>query len=164
MDQDILEMLYRRYYSTAYLYCLSLCADHQLAQDLVADAFVKAYLSLPNEVPSFRYWLLRVCKNLWIDHCRANARLAGPEAIEFAVDPATPESRYFENEQKRLLWNAIRSLSPADRELVLLHYFADLPLKEIASLTGKSYAAIRQQITRLRQKLKQQLEENGYGI
>ena len=70
MDQEILEALYRRHYSAAILYCMSLCGDEHLAQDLVSDAFIKAYLSLPDEIPSFQYWLLRVCKNIWIDHLR----------------------------------------------------------------------------------------------
>ena len=67
MDAQLLETLYRKYYSAAYAYCLTLCGSEQTAQDLVSDAFVKAWLSLPEDIPSFRYWLLRVCKNLWID-------------------------------------------------------------------------------------------------
>ena len=57
MDADLLEELYRKYSSAAVLYCISLCGDEHLAQDLVVDAFVKAYLTLPEDIPSFRYWL-----------------------------------------------------------------------------------------------------------
>lgn len=162
-DKKTLEMLYRRHYSAAYLYCLSLCGDGHTAQDIVADAFVKAYLSLPDDVPSFRYWLLRVCKNLWIDMCRKQRRLAEPTALEFIPDPHTPESRYLENEQRRILWAALDGLPPADRELITLHYFAGLPLTEIAPLVGKSYDAVRQRITRLRAKLKHELEVQDHG-
>ena len=91
-ETEILEQLYRRYYSAAYLYCLSLCGDGHTAQDLVSDAFVKAYLSLPEEVPSFRYWLFRVCKNLWIDHCRKAQHQTGPEALDFI--PALSRESY----------------------------------------------------------------------
>lgn len=44
-----------------------------------------------------------------------------------------------------------------------LHYFSALPLTEIAPLLGKSYAATRQRLVRLRQILKQRMEEQGYG-
>lgn len=162
-ETEILEQLYRRYYSAAYLYCLSLCGDGHTAQDLVSDAFVKAYLSLPEEVPSFRYWLFRVCKNLWIDHCRKAQHQTGPEALDFIPDPHTPESIYLQNEQRRALWEALNTLSPADREIIILHYFSGLPLTEIAALTGKSHDAIRQRMVRLRQKLKQEMEDKGYG-
>ena len=129
----------------------------------MADAFVKAYLSLPEDVPSFQYWLLRVCKNLWLDQCRRNAYLTGPEALEFIPDHNTPESIYLQNEQKRALWAALNTLSPADREIITLRYFSGLALTEIAALTGKTHDAIRQRMVRLRQKLRQKMEDKGYG-
>ncbi len=162
-DEKTLEALYRRHYSAAYLYCLSLCGDNHTAQDIVADAFVKACLSLPDEVPSFRYWLLRVCKNLWIDQCRRQSHLAEPDALEFIPDPNTPERIYLQNEQKQVLWSALNSLPPRDRELITLHYFSGMPLHEIAPLMGKSYDAVRQRMVRLRQKLRQEMEAQGYG-
>lgn len=163
MDQEILEALYRRHYSAAMLYCMSLCADEHLAQDLVSDAFVKAYLSLPDDIPSFQYWLLRVCKNLWIDHLRKQKFRAATESMDQLADPVTPETAYIRDQERKALWNAIRSLSPLDRELVTLHYFSALPLTQIAPLIGKSHAATRQQLSRLRQILKQRMEEQGYG-
>ncbi len=163
MDSDLLEELYHKYHSAAYAYCLTLCGDHHLAADIVADAFVKAYLSLPDDVPSFRYWLLRVCKNLYFDHLRRRKLEASEEPPESLSDGVTPESLYIQNETKRALWNAIAALSPADRELLTLHYFAGLPLRDIAPIVGKSYPAVRQRMVRLRQTLKQRMEEQGYG-
>ncbi len=163
MDHDVLEELYRRHYSAALLYCITLCCDEHLSQDLVSDAFVKAYLSLPDDVPSFRYWLLRVCKNLWIDHLRKQKFLTSAEKLDQLADPVTPETTYIQDQERKALWDAIRSLSPLDRELVTLHYFSALPLTQIAPLLGKSHAATRQRLVRLRQILKQRMEEQGYG-
>ena len=163
MEPDILEQLYSRYYPGAMLYCITLCGDLHLAEDLVADAFVKAYLSLPNDVPSFQYWLCRVCKNLWIDHCRRKKHLASSDALETATDHNTPEAVFLRKEQHRVLWRAIAALPPPDRELLVLHYFSGLPLKEIAPIIGKSHAAVRQRMVRLRTALKQEMEEQGYG-
>ena len=163
MEQDILEQLYSQYYSGTLLYCLTLCGNHQLAEDIVADAFVKAYLSLPSNVPSFQYWLCRVCKNLWYDHCRRHKHLVSAETLESLTDFNTPEHIYLIKEQNLTLWRIITSLPPLDRELLVLHYFSNLPLKEIASIIGKSHAAVRQRIVRLRAVLKQEMEEQGYG-
>lgn len=164
MDADLLETLYRKYYSAACAYCAALCGDVHLAQDIASDAFVKAYLSLPDEVPSFRYWLLRVCKNLWIDYLRAHKSEAPEAPLHFLTDGATPETWYIQNERNRCLANAIAALSPIDRELVTLHYFSGVPLQEAAKLLGKSYPAVRQRMVRLRQTLKQKMEEQGYGL
>ena len=131
MDADLLDELYRKYYCATLLYCTALCGDSYLAQDIATDAFVKAYLSLPEDIPSFRYWLLRVCKNIWIDHLRKQKFRAEAESPDRLADPVTPETAYIQDQERRALWNAIRSLEPADRELVTLHYFSALTLKQI---------------------------------
>ena len=164
MENDILQTLYNRYYSAALLYTTTLCSDVFLAQDIVADAFVKAYISLPQQIPSFQFWLFRVCKNLWIDHLRKHPDLLSEEHILLAADQDTPESRYLEKERYRALWQGIKSLPPIDREIVTLHYFSELPLQEVARLVGKSYPAVRQRLVRLRQILKQRMEEQGYDF
>ena len=163
MDKDTLEQMYSDHYGAAYSYCLTLCGQDALAQDIVADAFVKAYLSLPKDISSFRWWLLRVCRNLWLDYLRKNKHLAGSEPLEFITDGQTPENRYIQQETYRLLWQCVYSLPPQERELLTLHYFSGLPLKKIASLTGISYAAVRKRMERLKEKLRLQLEEHGYG-
>lgn len=163
MDADTLEALYRRHYAAAYSYCIALCGQEQLALDLVADAFVKAYLSLPNHIPSFRWWLLRVCRNLWLDHLRKEKHLAGSEPLDYLTDGQTPENRYIRKEQSRFLWQCIAALPPGERELLTLHYFSGMSLKEIAELTGISYASIRQRMVRLKDKLRLKMEEQGYG-
>lgn len=163
MDADLLEELYRKYHRGALLYCTALCGDPYLAQDIAAEAFVKAYLSLPGDIPSFRYWLLRVCKNLWYDHLRSEKQMTVTELPPALTDGSTPESSYIRKEQLQFLWRAIARLSPMDRELLTLYYFSDVPLQEAARLLGKSYPAVRQRIQRLRQTLKQEMEEQGYG-
>ena len=164
MDADVLESLYRKYYHAALMYCTALCGNIDLAHDLVSDAFVKAYLSLPNEVISFQFWLFRVCKNLWIDHLRRHSRELSGECTSYLRDTVCPESRYLRNERNQCLWQAILSLSDADRELLTLHYFSGLSMREIAEVTGKNPAAIRQRMVRLRHILKEKMEEQGYGF
>ena len=136
MDAELLEQLYRKYYSGALLYCIALCGNEELAKDITADAFVKAYLSLPHEIPSFRYWLLRVCRNLWIDHLRKQQRLTSDEPLAFIPGDLSPEVQFLRNERSRCLWKAISQLSPADREILTLHYFSGLSLQEIAPMVS----------------------------
>lgn len=163
MDAEMLDELYRKYHRSALLYCMTLCGDPHLAQDIAAEAFIKAYLSLPNDIPSFRYWLLRVCKNLWFDHLRKEKQVTITELPRTLTDRITPENTYIQKEQLQCLWRAIGTLSPIDRELLALYYFSGVSLEEAARLLGKSYPAVRQRMSRLRQTLKTQMEEQGYG-
>ena len=163
MDSDVLEQLYRKYYGAALLYCTALCGDDQLAQDLTSEAFVKAYLSLPNDISSFRYWLMRVRRNLWIDHLRKHRRETSDEPLQYITDGITPETTYLRDERNRCLWKAIAELPPVDREMVTLHYFSGLSLLEVSQMIGKNYPSVRQRMVRVRQILKLKMEEQGYG-
>ena len=163
MHSDILEELYRQYYGAALLYVLSLCRDRTLAEEIVHDAFVKAYLSLPDDAPSFPFWLMKVCRNLWYDHARPQKFLSS-EAPPEGVDTATPETLLLQKEDAAALWRAIAKLDGADRELLVPHYFAARPLGELSALLGLSPAAARQRLHRARVKLRHILEEDGYEI
>ena len=163
MHSDILEQLYRQYYGAALLYVLSLCRDRALAEEIVHDAFVKAYLSLPDDAPSFPYWLMKVCRNLWYDQAR-RLKFLSSESPPDQIDPVTPETLLLQKEGSAARWRGIEKLDAADRELLVLHYFAARPVTELAALLGLSPAAARQRLHRARGKLRRILEEDGYEI
>ena len=163
MHSDILEELYRQYYGAALLYVLSLCRDRVLAEEIVHDAFVKAYLSLPDDAPSFPFWLMKVCRNLWYDHAR-RLKFLSSESPPEQIDSVTPETLLLQKEETAALWRAIGRLDASDRELLVLHYFAARPVAELAALLGLSHPAARQRLHRARGKLRQILEEDGYEI
>lgn len=71
------------------------------------EAFVRAYLSLPEDVPSFPYWLMRVCRNLLCDHRRKRRRHADGDPPERADSAPTPEERLLQREELIALYRAI---------------------------------------------------------
>lgn len=109
MDNDIFDTLYRRYYAPALLYAQSLCRSRHLAEDLVQEAFCRAWLSLPDDVPSFRGWLFRVLRNLLIDHQRRQKHLSADDPPEQA-DTHTPESALLQHEDAAALYRALERL------------------------------------------------------
>lgn len=164
MDRDVLAQLYERYYQPALFYLLALCRDRHLAEDLVQEAFVRAYLALPEDVPSFPYWLMRVCRNLLCDHRRKHRRHADGEPPERADGAPTPEERLLQREELIALYRAIARLSEEEQELLNLFYFARRPLSEIAQLTGMTPGAAKTRLYRARQRLRREMEEDGYGL
>ncbi len=163
MHHDIIETYYMKYYRAAYLYALSLCGQKETAEDIVSQAFEKAFISLPDERKDFKYWLLAVCKNLWIDELRKSKRFdqSPIEKIEIETTVSTI-AEILNDEKNRKLYLGINRLPANYREILTLYYFAGVPLLQIASILNLSNSNVKTAIYRARVKLKKYLEEDGY--
>lgn len=108
---DQLEELYIKYYRELYLYAFSLCKDYHLAQDLTSDTFFKAYLSLDDDVAYFKYWIFRVCKNLYLDFLRKESEYTSKTILENTLwSKKTPLDKIIETEEKKHLYNMLKSM------------------------------------------------------
>ena len=84
MDKDIFEQLYRQHYAAALLYAQGLCRSRPLAEDMVQEAFCRAWLALPDGVVSFRSWMFRVLRLISFAHL-SGAELAAARGVTPAV-------------------------------------------------------------------------------
>lgn len=159
MFNDQLEELYIKYYRELYLYAFSLCKDYHLAQDLTSGTFFKAYLSLDDDVTYFKYWIFRVCKNLYLDFLRKDREYASKNILEYTLSSKeTPLDKIIETEEKKHLYNLIIGLGESYREVLILYYYCGFSLKEISSSKDITEGAAKTLLFRARRKLKTQLE------
>ena len=125
MLKDRLEALYIKYHRELYLYAFSLCKEHYLAQDLTSETFFKAILSLDDDVSYIKYWLFRVCKNLFIDHMRKDKGLINTEGLEnILTTGTTPLDNLIESEGKKYLYSEIIELPYSYREIIIQIFLA----------------------------------------
>jgi len=160
VKNDELEALYKKYNSELYIYALSLCKNHHLSQDLVSDTFFKALLSMENKQLYIKYWLFRVCKNLYLDYLRKNNRFQDGEIDEnkFIVEDNTLD-KIILNEERRKIYYEVLNLQPSYKEIITLYYYCNFNLQEISTIIGASQGAARTLLFRARKKLKEVLEE-----
>jgi RNA polymerase sigma factor (sigma-70 family) len=155
-----LENLYNKYSTELYIYALSLCKDHYLSQDLVSETFYKAMLSIENMQEYIKYWLFRVCKNQYFDYLRKNKFLQNHEInLEGLLVEDNTLEKIMINEERRRVYYEILKLQPSYKEIIILYYYCDFSLQEIASMVGVSQGAARTLLFRARKKLKIYLEE-----
>lgn len=122
----------------------------EVADDAVAEAFARA-MSRDGEVRDPLAYLYRIAFRI------ASAELARRKREESQVS----EQAIADPNQNGLpdLLGALRHLSPAQRAAVYLHYRADLPVREVARLTGMSVAAVKVHLMRGRRRLRELLGE-----
>jgi RNA polymerase sigma-70 factor (ECF subfamily) len=162
MLNDRLEQLYSKYYRQVYLYALSLCRSRHQADDLTSETFFKALLSLQESTPYIKYWLFRVCKNLYLDSMRKKQKVSLTDDFPtLATTEANPLDRLIDNEQSKNLYAQVLQLRPSYREVIILFYHCDLTVKEIAAALGATEGAVKVLLFRARKKLKSALEEKN---
>ncbi len=138
-------------------FLLALCCGNKSdADDLAQDALVKAYVSSAGyqDKGHFRSWLFKIAHNTFLNHkagCRTMESI--DEARTLASTAAADSS--FEHQD---LYLALRTLPPKERSAITLYYLSGYSIKEIASITATSEDAVKKQLSRGRDKLKEKLK------
>ncbi len=162
MKNNKLEQIYIKYHIELYLYALSLCQNHHQAQDLVSETFYKALLSLDHNKDYIKFWLFRVCKNIFLDNIRKNKHLIKIDNIEELVSlEESPIDKLINSDERKQLYYQVLKLSPSYKEAIILHYYCNFSLKEIATAINISEGAAKTLLFRARQKLKTELKEES---
>jgi RNA polymerase sigma-70 factor (ECF subfamily) len=138
----------------------SLVKDPAAADDLVQDAYVLAAEQPPGGDRPLRPWLVRVLVNLTRTRRRSAARRSAREhaVAALAGAPATPAELVGRVELHRLLAGLVLELSPAARDVVLLHYFEGLSLVAIGSRLGVAAGTVRWRLKQALGELRDRLD------
>ncbi|SDD12527.1 RNA polymerase sigma-70 factor, ECF subfamily [Paenibacillus sp. UNCCL117] len=144
---------------TAYL----LVKDYQAAEEAVQDTFIQAYRSIEQlkDPARLKGWLLRIAVN----RCRMRMRTWSwrqmlPSAwIEQLAEGehdgyAAPEERMMELWHKERLSRAIHSLDYKYREAIVLYYYQEMNVAEIAAYTGCKENTVKARLARGRMRLR----------
>lgn len=153
MKNDVIEELFSKHYSDALLYTLSLTKNYPLAEEIVSDAFYTALKTADDEVNNFKAWLLKVCRNLFLNNRRKYSRMQELDE-NIADESESALEGIIRKEEYRALYHAISVLNLAYKEVITLFYFENLSLKDIALVTGKSEAVVKVSLFRGRESLK----------
>jgi RNA polymerase sigma-70 factor (ECF subfamily) len=134
----------------------SLCGDAALADDIAQEALVRAYVCSDNFSGNFKAWLFRIAYNCFIDNLRRvpapAATLDAPEALRVA-DSAASDAAFRHEELRR----ALSLLPEKERTAIALHYFEDLPVKEIAAIMQIPAGTVKYHLSVGRDHLKQHI-------
>lgn len=160
-DPDAIRVLYFRYKDNVYGYVLSFVRDDHEAEDITQHVFLKLMSVIHKyrvrEVP-FTSWLLRVARNVALDHIRQRRTLPCDEVHEMEHERDQPG-----NDLRRGLEQALESLPEDQRNVIVLRHIVGLTPGEIAARMGRTESSIHGLHHRARRAVQRELMEIDCG-
>ena len=139
-DQEAYRFLYLRYVDNVYGYVRSIVRDDYEAEDVTQHVFTKLITTLPKyeqrEAP-FAAWILRVARNVAVDHMRARRAIPCEEVRELE-----PQHENTNEDSSLTLREALASLPEDQRQVIVLRHVVGLTPGEIAGRLGKTEPSI----------------------
>ena len=138
--------------------CFMYLKDYAMAEDAVQETFLRAFRHQKEfkGKASIKTWITRiainVCKDMlsdaWIRH-RADKE----------VEDVSVEKEVLFQEERYVIASKVAALPEKYKEVVLLHYYQELKLQEIADILGEKEATIKTRLKRARNILREELGE-----
>ncbi|MCP1094726.1 sigma-70 family RNA polymerase sigma factor [Bacillaceae bacterium OS4b] len=153
--QDILQLVY------------SYVKDAVVAEDLTQEIFIKCYKALPtyNQQSNIRTWLWRIA----INHCKDYRKswyfrkVSTAEEEQDWTSTDNVEEEVIQQDEDRQLAVAVMELPIQYRELIYLHYFQEMKLKEISEIPGVKLGTVKTRMRQAKRRLKTYWEESTDG-
>jgi RNA polymerase sigma-70 factor (ECF subfamily) len=143
-DSKAGEQLVRRFHQPLIRYLQRLCGSDQLAEELHQQTWLSvlehaARFDASSGNGGFKAWLFRIATNKANDHWRSHGReRAAKEGLKLVTEIEAPPAgfRLEGTEQEQKLQRAIELLPEAQRQVLLLRYYANLKFVDIAQMLG----------------------------
>ncbi|MBQ2372200.1 MAG: RNA polymerase sigma factor [Bacteroidales bacterium] len=141
-------------------FLLALCGGNAFeADDIAQDALIRAYVASGSFLGLSRFstWLFRIAYNCYIDRCRKPRAETVPTDTPQALNVTSGEETDagFKYQQ---LYQALDSLQEKEKAAIILHYFEDLSIKEIASILQIPSGTVKYHLSTGRTRLKSLLQ------
>jgi RNA polymerase sigma-70 factor (ECF subfamily) len=165
-EPEALAAFFDHYFPHLHGVVFRMVADPDLAEDLTQEVFLKVHRAIHHLDPARdpAAWLVAIaancCRDLWRSGARRMALRGAPidETLHRSSDPdGQPESALVARERERIVQEAIAALPPPFRLAVVLHDYAGLDHREVATITGLRDAAARKRYSRALRMLAERL-------
>ena len=148
------DSIYLEYKDYIYRTCILYLKDHHLAEDCTQDVFIKVYKKQKSYKgkASLKTWITRICINCCRDMLRKRK-------AEDNLDDSLPEDES-DHTKKLIVSEAVISLPLQFREVVILYYYREFTMKEIAEITHTKISNVEYRIRRAKELLRERLGDD----
>jgi RNA polymerase sigma-70 factor, ECF subfamily len=166
-DERAFDELYRRYARAVYGVCRRLIGDHGRSEDVVQEAFTKAWRAAAGyrrDRGTAAGWLFTIARNAALDALRSRVSLSHSEGPDLPDDSPGPDVRAEAAEEAFHVHALVDGLPDHERAVIELAYFEGLSQTEVATRLGMPLGTIksrtRRALTRLANRLADERERD----
>ena len=165
-DPEAFETLVRKHYQNIYQFCVRRCnGDTALAADLTQDTFLKLieHIQQYRLTGKFINFLLTIAVNT----CNNHFKKKSPDIVDMDTLSAVPSNlniseEVLRQEDAKIIQQAIDRLPDMQKEVIILRFYHDRKLKEIAAITGVSLPTAKSRLKQGLDKLKRYLDKEDF--
>ncbi|MCK6620088.1 MAG: sigma-70 family RNA polymerase sigma factor [Calditrichaceae bacterium] len=171
-DQKAFEALLKKYRNLVYHVMFKMVRNPQEAEDLCQEAFIKAFgaLSSFNEEFAFSTWLMKIATNNCIDYLRKRKlrTYSIDEPLQYKDEQVqvelpdhdpTPDKQLLNEERRKLINDAIQSLPPRYRHVIILRHQEEKSYEDIAEILKLPLGTVKARIFRAREMLNKKIRD-----
>ncbi len=171
-DASAFDTLFKKYQDYVYHILYGIVGSAEEARDLTQDVFLQVYRSLPNFRHNARFatWLYRIAVNRGVDAARGSKRWRflplvqdNSQKEQPAEETTEPEYAFERQMEQQSVQVTLQRCPLTHRDILVLRYYRDLSIEEIAETLDCSVAAAKVRLHRARKVFKTQYEQ-FYGI
>ena len=161
-EEDAFDKFIRKYYEEILKYCTYHCFDSEYARDLTQETFLRFFANLSayqycGKTKNYLYTIAgNLCKNYYKKKKEDVMDKEGLQAKAGAA--ADPFAGVLDQMEMKA---ALAGLSEEFREVLILYYFQELKLKEIAGVLGIGLPLVKYRMRQAKQQLKEFFERRG---
>lgn len=166
-DDQAIEIFVRRFETDIFRLVFSVLQDPIEAREAAQDTFITALKALPNyqERSSLKAWLCTIALNVSRNRLRKRKvleKLHNTLTVVFQIETRkqpTVEESVIQTEKEKAAWNALNELDEKHRMVMILRYFHELPVHEIAEILSITEGTVHSRLHTARKRLRIALKE-----
>ncbi|HWT76411.1 MAG TPA: RNA polymerase sigma factor [Mobilitalea sp.] len=164
-NKNALNTLINKYYNNIYSYIARKMGNEQIAADLTQDVFLKLVRNIHRYqiTGKFSNFLFTITINTCNDYFRKKKMdYEDIDNLEETDVSHRPDNQILDNERSEMIKKGLVILSDAQRETIILRFYHDMKVKDIAKVTGVSLPTAKSRLKQAIDKLRLFFDKEGY--
>ncbi len=157
--------IWHHYYPRVHVFIQRMLADPADADDATQEAMIKVFQKLRQYRPDYAVstWIYAIARNHCLDRIRSE-RIRAPMASIGEPDClpglyASPEEAFLRRELMLQTVDLVRTLSPEDQQIAFLHFFEEMPYRQVSMVMAIPIGTLKYRVHRIRQVLRGERED-----